>query len=368
MNGIFIHHNSDPEKEASGEIKKVRMQISAMVEEGLKVKEFCIDHSSPVYKIIRRIPFYPSNGLKFNHSIKRLQLSNFDFIYIRKYMIDWGLIRLLKAIKRTNPKIKIVFEIPTYPYDLEWNRLVDQTMLWKEKICRRFLHKYVDRIVTFSDDKEIWGIETIPISNGIDIKCLPKKRILSNKKEVQINLLAVALLAPWHGYDRLINGLFEYYKNPQEVIVYLNIVGTGPEYKNLQQLVKNYGLNNVVKFYGKLHGEDLSHLYNVNDLAIGSLGMHRIGLHKAHTLKVREYCAIGIPFIKSYYDNIFDNNHFKYMLNVSEDESYIDIKNIITFYNRLGMDKRKIDEMHNFALNYLTWNKQLRPVIEYINR
>lgn len=366
MYGLFIHHNSDPEKEASGEVKKVRMQISAMIEEGIAVKELCIDHSSSLYKFLRRIPFYPSNGIVLNQYMKKSEIKNCDFIYIRKYMIDWGLLRLLKSIKNIKPQIKIIFEIPTYPYDLEWNRFIDKTMLWKEKTCRGFLYKYVDRIVTFSDDREIWNIKTIPISNGIDIKQLPKKQMQSPKSENQINLVAVALLAPWHGYDRLLRGLFEYYKSSPTITVNLDIVGTGPEYKNLQQIVKNYGLFDVVKFHGKLHGKDLSNLYNTSDIAIGSLGMHRIGLHKAHTLKVREYCARGIPFIKSYYDNIFDNNHFKYMLNVSADESSIDINKIVTFYTQLRMDQGVIDEMYNFALNYLTWNKQLKPILEYI--
>ena len=37
-------------------------------------------------------------------------------------------------------------------------------------------------------------------------------------------------------------------------------------------------------------------------LQVGSLGLHRIGLTEASTLKVREYWARGIPFLLSYED------------------------------------------------------------------
>lgn len=40
---------------------------------------------------------------------------------------------------------------------------------------RRSLARQVDRIVTFSDDAEIFGQKTIRISNGIDFSTIPLK-------------------------------------------------------------------------------------------------------------------------------------------------------------------------------------------------
>ena len=60
-------------------------------------------------------------------------------------------------------------EIPTFPYDYEIESYSLWPLLVKDKIVRHFLHNYVDRIVTYSNDKVIWGIDTIQISNGVQI-------------------------------------------------------------------------------------------------------------------------------------------------------------------------------------------------------
>ena len=146
--GIFLHFNSDPNMEASGEVKKVKMQIDALMKWGIIVDEICVDKSSTADKVIRRLPLFPANGIGLYKILKTKQIENCDFIYIRKYIIDIWFLHLLKKIKKINTKIKIIYEIPTYPYDLEWSRLFDKPLLWKERISRTRLLKYVDRIVT----------------------------------------------------------------------------------------------------------------------------------------------------------------------------------------------------------------------------
>ena len=68
----------------------------------------------------------------------------------------------------------------------------------------------VDRIYTYSEDNQIWGIPTICSSNGIDFDLVSIRKV--EKKRESINLIAVAGLAKWHGYDRILRGMGEYYK------------------------------------------------------------------------------------------------------------------------------------------------------------
>ena len=96
-------------------------------------------------------------------------------------------------------------EIPTYPYDQEYKGLpfVYQRILFIDKCFRQHLARYVDKIVTFSDYDIIWNRPTIRISNGIDFSEIPL-RGPKNDTAHSLQLIAVATMHPWHGFDRVI--------------------------------------------------------------------------------------------------------------------------------------------------------------------
>ena len=363
--GIFLHFNSDKNMDASGEIKKVKMQIKALKKLGLESKEFCIDKSGFVNKFTRRIPLYPASGIRLIKKIGVINIQNSTFIYIRKYIIDFWFLQNLKEIKRINPDIKILLEIPTYPYDMEWNRLLDKTMLWKEKHNREKMEAYVDRIITLTKDSSIFGIPTIKISNGIDTDDYTVVKKIKDGSATLI-LIGVALVSKWHGYDRIIRGLKEYYQCHVNMKVIFWIVGDGPVLQELQSLVQSYNLEEYVLFKGKATGRELENLYNKADIAVGSLGFYRIGLEQGSSLKLREYCAKGIPFIKANFDEQFDQENFKYMLTFPNDDSLIDINKIIEFYEIINNDLNVQQRMHIFAEEHLTWEQQMRAIKEYL--
>lgn len=99
-------------------------------------------------------------------------------------------------------------EIPTYPYDQEF---IDQKLnLCIDKIFRHDLCKQLNAIVTFSNDTVIFGQRTIRISNGIDFSSIPLRQQI-HTMENELHLIGVAEIHFWHGFDRIINGLKEYY-------------------------------------------------------------------------------------------------------------------------------------------------------------
>ena len=102
-----------------------------------------------------------------------------------------------------------------------------------------------------------------------------------------IHLIGVAEVHLWHGYDRLIAGLGEYYKSaasPRNLI--FHIVGGvdpfdlygGGDYPGIQTLIDQYGLQKHVVFHGQLFGEELDKVFNQSCFAIGSLARHRSGI------------------------------------------------------------------------------------------
>jgi glycosyltransferase involved in cell wall biosynthesis len=205
----------------------------------------------------------------------------------------------------------------------------------------------------------------MPISNGVDVyKIKPKEK---NEIPHYINLIGVANIAFWHGYDRLIKGLKNYYdtKNKINTIVYFNVVGDSAELSNLKQLVSDYNLNDYIIFHGRKTGQELNDLFDKCNIGIGSLGNHRKALTKDSALKNREYCARGIPFLIASRDDGFGED-FKYILRIRPDESPVDVNKVIEFYNLINKDNY-VEEMRDFAEKYLDWQIVMKPVIDVIS-
>lgn len=293
---------------------------------------------------------------------------NIKFVYIRSFNnanpMTVGLVRNLKKAG-----MKVVMEIPTYPYDKEFKGAPCRIKLnlYIDKLFRRQLAGEVDRIVTFSDVKEIFGQKTINISNGIDFSCIPIQQKTKHPPH-EVHLLGVAEVHYWHGYDRVIAGLGEYYKQNPKTKVYFHIVGGvahSEMYKSdrspgFKTIMDKYGIDEYVKFYGALFGDKLDELFNQADFAIGSLGRHRTGIDKIKTLKNREYAARGIPFIYSETDEDFE--HMPYILKAPADESPIDINRLLDFYLNNHFDANEIRN----SIKHLSWKEQMSKVLKSI--
>ncbi|KLO24336.1 hypothetical protein X275_00630 [Marinitoga sp. 1197] len=302
-------------------------------------------------KIEKRVYMY-----KYLHKI--VEENNVKNLYIRYPYTDFYFVSILKKFKLK--KIKIFLEIPTYPFEKEGKTSKDRILNLIDMIFNNKLKKYVDYVVTFSEHEEIFGIKTIKINNGIDVKNIP---IRNFKKHEGLNLMGVANVSKWHGYDRIIKGLYEYYNNIPNEEIYFNIVGEGEELENLKRLTKSLNLEKFVIFHGFKKEKELDELFNIADIGIGSLGNHRKGLLKESALKSREYCARGLPFVISSEDSDFTN--FKYALKVKNDDSPININEIIKFFNSVkGNDY--INEMRVYAEKHLSWDVKMKPVIEKI--
>lgn len=289
---------------------------------------------------------------------------NIEFIYARSFMNATPLLaNLFKKLQRAG--IHAVTEIPTYPYDSEFSPHV-----WKQplrlvidKWFRRSLYQYMDAIVTFSDEKKIFGQRTINISNGVDFDSIPVHKYLA-PSDGSIHLIGVAEVHAWHGYDRLIAGLGEYYKNEQNPRqVYFHIVGGVHPYQMSScfvPIIEKYNIRDKVFFHGQLFGDELTKVFDRCQFAIGSLGRHRSGISFIKTLKNREYATRGLPFIYSEQDSDFDKQ--PYVLKAPADESPIDIQKIIDFISHFMMSPTEIRK----TVEHLTWRIQMKKVIDSI--
>ncbi|MDD3971583.1 MAG: glycosyltransferase family 1 protein [Clostridia bacterium] len=301
-------------------------------------------------KIRKRIDYTP-----IRNYIKKQQI---ELVYMRsEHNASPFLIRFVQQLSSLG--VKTVMEIPTYPYDQEYITFESKCFLFVDRMFRKRLAKELHAIVTFSNQKKIFGQRTIQISNGIDFSSIKLKE---NQNRVdELHLIGVAEIHYWHGFDRVVAGLANYYNNgPVDCRVYFHIVGdfSGEREKNeILPLIEEYHLEKFVILYGSLYGPDLDLLFDRSDIGIGSLGRHRSNITYIKTLKNREYAARGIPFLYSEIDDDFEK--MPYILKVPADESPINTNRLIEFKRLVNETPEKIRN----TVKHLSWKNQMEKVL-----
>ena len=286
-----------------------------------------------------------------------------EFLYIRHdHNASPVLIGWLRKVKKLG--VRIALEIPTYPYDAEFAQspAVRKLKLRIDRMFRCRMARYVDRIVTFSDDTEIFGRPTIRISNGIDFNSIPLRKQIRTM-ENELHLIGVAEIHFWHGFDRLIKGLKEYYAHNPGYKVYFHIVGNlfgEREKQEIEDPIQAYNLQDYVFMHGAKHGKELDALFEKADFAVGSLARHRSGIFNIKTLKNREYAARGFGFIYSETDDDFEK--MPYIIKAPANETAIDIPGLIAFCKKQTISPQEIRN----SIRHLSWKEQMKKVCDDI--
>jgi len=206
----------------------------------------------------------------------------------------------------------------------------------------------------------------VTIGNGFNVRSVPLKK-LTPFDDRELRLLCVANVSRWHGLDRLLQGLATYNGMPK---VILHIAGDGAELPHLQKLAGDLSISDRVVFHGFTTGKALDALFDRCHIAVGSLGIHRIGLKEASILKAREYCARGVPFIYGISDPDFPAD-FPYILHLPADESPIEIDQVLAFAKRVCTDPDHPQKMRRYAEEHLDWSvkmKRLKGFLETLVR
>ena len=355
----------------NGISKKIHYQVRALEANGVEAHLCYLSEKQGIkYRLVdQEILADYGGGIKGKlykrfefHSVLHYIIKNqINLVYIRSdHNANPFTIRLARKIKKAG--IHVVMEIPTYPYDQEYVSFNRKIQLLVDQCFRKRLAKYVDRIITFSNHKTIFGTPTIQISNGIDFDDIPMKQHVNDTSQ-EIHLIGVAEIHFWHGFDRLLKGLANYYNTSPQYKVYFHIIGdffTQREREECMSIVKENHLAPYVILHGRQTGKDLDLLFEQCDFGIGSLGRHRSGITHIKTLKNREYAARGIPFVYSEIDDDFEN--MPYIMKIPADESIVNITTILSFYNQLHTTPQTIRN----SIQSLSWNNQMKKVIDAI--
>ncbi|AUJ67807.1 glycosyl transferase [Enterococcus faecium] len=369
MYGLYITGRNKGNK-ADGVEKKIQSQIAAFEKKNIKMDILYENYKDyPFSRLLKYVPIF-SKQLNISDIEK---LGKYDFIYMRKPIIDFNLIILLKRIKKLSPTTTCIMEIPTYPYDKEFQVKFTQRYLgMKDKFWRQYLNKSLDYIVTYSNDAKIFDIPTIRVSNAADYENIKQKTSKFNTDN-SITMTAIANFQSFHGYDRLIKGIAQYYSEGGDWAIRLNLIGNGNTtvLNSYKSMISNNNLEGIIKVLPGMDSRELDTVFDTTDLAVDTLARFRSGVYYNSTLKGKEYLARGIPIISGVETELDNFENYEYYFRVPADESSINISDILDFYTKVILQSNKTDKeviqfIREFGKKNFNFDKMLEPVINKI--
>jgi glycosyltransferase involved in cell wall biosynthesis len=290
-------------------------------------------------------------------------------LYIRHFLTGPLFILFLSCVKLVSRNTSILSEVPTYPYDdiAEFKAsLTSRVMLFQDKLYRRLLRYFYDRIVSIGYADDIFGIKTISISNGIDVSHY-ETGTRRGKPLDALRIIGVGYLKDYHGYDRLVDAVKRSLSAGADVPpIELHIVS--PETAALAALraqAETAGIASNVIFHGEKTGSQLDRLFDQCDLAAGSLAWHRVHVQRHSNLKTREYMARGIPFLYAGIDEQLPDD-FRYAVRVPLEDAPIRLELLLDFAKDVLSDQNHSVAMRAFARDHMSWRAALTPVVEYL--
>lgn len=354
MKGYYLLYDTFNLENPDGVEKKIISQRELFRQNGIEID----------FYILKKI-----NGSFWNSPI---EMTDADFIYFRRgTAVDFRFLQFFKRLKAKNPTAIIFMEIPTFPYENEYEHSFrSSVILMIDHFFRRMLYKYIDRLVIVNNHSEsIWGIKVINLVNGIDLDSFNPRR--PKKTDDTIRICCVAKFSPWHGYERIIRGLSVYYASPVQTEVKLIMVGTGVETVKYQELVQSLHLEEYVDFRGQLMGEELEKVYDECDIGCCSLGRYKSRIEMTSELKSRELMAKGLPMICGCKIDVLEGENYPYALHFANDDSNIDIHKVVQFYKEIHTgksDREIVEEIRKFAGLHIDMKSTFQSIIDEVKQ
>ena len=356
-----------------GILNKMEYQSAAFSELIGNVDSVCSSRRGPVLNG-KPVGRYPITGRWFNsvnhyvlfysHIARYAETGDYDFLYIRYPFALPNFLEFLRKAKRANPRVTIVLEIATFPYHRELQTPKQRILGMFDALGHGRLKNHVDAIVTFYGQAEIFGVPCIQLRNGVDVQRIHLRDAVRSAD--QLSMIAVGNLAERHGLDRVLRGMARYVSQPGAKRTTLHVVGDGPALADLTTLTVELGIDDHVRFHGIKSGPELDAVFDDADIALDSLAIHRLHLPSSSSLKAREYCARGIPFVLASDDPDFPRE-LPFVLRVPPNDAPLDVSAVVEFHAQLRQKTPMVgQQMRYYAEEHLTWKAKLGPLVHYL--
>lgn len=355
--GVFLFHSEVKTSELGSNIHFLYYNKRSPEECYLRIKEFIKTRVGSKDKIIIRYPLANKNLLSlvkefpnriwFEHNTKEIEelKNNFKKLTFR----DW--LYILSRFYITDVKENWKFLKNEYTYFKHIIPLAAGGIGVTNEICEY-------------ETKRSNGSYTCKlVGNGIIVENINKKIHMPFDKK-NLNLIMMCTTAnDWHGTDRLIEGLRQY---NGETNIKITLVGNFTS--KVKSLINKYKLNERIILLPLKHDAELNTLLNNAHIGIGSLGMHRMGLKEGSVLKVKEYMAIGMPFIIGHEEiDLINKPEFEpFYFKAPANNTPIDLVALVDFAKSVFSIENLEDKIRNFALENIDMKVKMRELVSAV--
>ena len=377
---LFVMRYTIPDKEnqLSDYHPKFDDQISAMrslgfvcinVAVGKDGVYYIIDGEKHLFKRIKKMSafFYHYQCYKeiYNLAVFLSRQYKIEMAYIRNCPTVFTYIKMMKNLKKNVGNV--VVEIPTYPSKDEVKaskKISDKLFYPYLSFIEKQASKYVDLFVLIGKKADTFrGKKAINIINGTNISGY--KAHSKRNPDGFFHIICLAGMNHYHGFDRLILSLIDYYERGNVKNVFIHLVG--PDVDGSLSKWMKMANNSVVSGYvleeGPMRGKALDDMFDKCDFACGSLGLFRKKMRTGFDLKCAEYMSRGIPFICCNFTDSFFSNIPHCYSKVSEDESLISFDDIYNFMSIEALEENATEDLRNYAKK-LNWESQFSKILD----
>jgi hypothetical protein len=278
----------------SGVLKKIDRQFRYWLQAGHEVRLFALSRPwQDIWSGLEGIDISPYQTGSYLDLFRRGAKAVADIRVWQPDLIYWRYSSAYPGLPGLMSQFPTVVEINTH-YDREY-LAVNRIGYLLHRLTSRSVYRRAAGFVVLTEELSEWvaGYKkpTLVLGDSVDLDSIPS---LPPNNDDQPRLVCMATRPyPWIALDKIVvmARLFPSW--------HFDIAGLDSDALGSTPVPEN------MVFHGYLEGNDLVRVLARADVAIGTLGLHRIGLEQMAPLKLREYLAYGLPAIIAYQDTDF---------------------------------------------------------------
>ncbi len=335
-------------------VKEDETRINAP-ENGNEAYEIEITASALIEKEAFGAAYFGAFRYLFDHACD----NDFDIVYFRRLMSK--IAYAAPHFKHLSKHCSIVYEIPTFPFDVPANKLYalrDKLEMLIYRSCKKYISVTSCCLYQHGRPDDDWLL----FENGIDISNYTIHDVPPlDAPDSTVNLLMIANMQSWHRSERILHALKDYTGAHK-----LHLIVASPEsdeYRAMQRLANELGVAEMIDFNGFLPISKINEIAETCHLAVGQLSGSEYGVMETHAIKHKDYCALGLPMFSTCTDTSFPDD-YPYYYFLKDTDADINLDEIIQWYEKIRSEHpghRR--EMYEHAKKNLQYNGYAEEII-----
>jgi hypothetical protein len=210
--------------------------------------------------------------------------------------------------------------------------------------------------------KKIGFNNTISLPNGIGVQQYKVRKSPSFDSKLKLIFLkGTHTMAPWNGFERIVNSIDEFNKNKTNQCE-IELIVCGHKFEGE---IPN---REYIKHLGYLTKIELDKLMDEVHIGVSTMESYKEGIYEASRLKAREYVARGLPFIYANEDLDFNNETDYFALKLPNSSELIDFNKVIDFATNVLLDSEHPQKMRKYAEEHLDFQVKMKKLYQELQK